>query len=225
MIVPTYYGFVWSVCCFNMIKCIVGTLVEDNEMGSTILWLITRFIIIFVEVCVVVFMAHGHMASGREDLNRTAWITTLIAAIYTGVQVLLLYQFNIKLYYHDQSSSLYWFILSSIFVCVYLILLLLPYTRCKERFPVRPGFYRYVFLLYLLNFLQCLGSFLQLIQAGFGYCFIDLSEIMYYSFFAPVLYFSFLRDFFREAALPDYVLELHDDDEDGEPERYFDTDT
>jgi hypothetical protein len=52
----------------------------------------------------------------------------------------------------------FWFVQHLCFLAVYCGILVLPYTKWRDRLPARPSFYRYVALLAMLNFFGFLGA-------------------------------------------------------------------
>jgi len=183
------------------------------------LFLMSNFILIFVEVSVVVFMSHGYVVSGREAIHRTVIITGLITIVYSTIQGILLFGLGVPLYETtNQDAALYWFITSSLFVIVYSTILILPKTSLKDKMPARPSFYNYVAFLFLLNLLKGLGNLLVFASLNAGFCLVGLSSVSYFALYAPLLYVCFLRDFFREVALPDYFMEMR-------KSGFYDTDT
>jgi len=223
LIMSTYYGFIWSVCVFNIGRCLLNYLFpQQSKYGPQVyqgLWLLSSSILIFVEVSVVVFMSHGYVVSGREAIHRTIWITGIISVIYSTIQGILLFGLGVPLYsIINTQAALYWFITSLVFMVVYGIILILPHTSLKDRFPARPSFYRYVSFLFTLNALKGLGYLLVLGVVDTGFCFVALSQFAYFSLYAPLLYICFLKDFFKDIPISDYLVEMR-------KSGYYDTDT
>jgi uncharacterized protein involved in response to NO len=130
-----------------------------------------------------------------------------------------------QLYYELAASSLYWFIVSILFVIAYSAILILPKTSYGEQLPGKKNdlnhfddllakssnYYYYVGFLLCLYCFKCVGNLLIFASVDMGYCLADLESFLYYASFAPLLYVCFLRDFFKEVAWPDYLYEMHMD--------------
>ncbi|KAI5751398.1 hypothetical protein M8J77_007131 [Diaphorina citri] len=58
------------------------------------------------------------------------------------------------------------------------------------------SFYVYVGVLMLLDLAQSTGAFLLLNSVLEGICLVDITAGLYFTFFIPLLYFTFLREFF-----------------------------
>ena len=45
-----------------------------------------------------------------------------------------------------------------LFLVVYALILILPYTKWRDRLPAKPSFYRYIVVLFTVNLLAALGK-------------------------------------------------------------------
>lgn len=52
----------------------------------------------------------------------------------------------------------FWMLHNFVFLVVYVGILVLPYTKWRDRLPAKPSFYRYVALLAMMNLLGFLGG-------------------------------------------------------------------
>ncbi|XP_046387651.1 transmembrane protein adipocyte-associated 1-like [Ischnura elegans] len=112
-------------------------------------------------------------------------------------------------------GMLFWFISSVAFTLVYLTILILPWTRLRERLalPTKRSFYIYVLCLFLLDLVQSIGSGLLLAfedmpdripglhgilddAALAGLCTVDLTSVLYFTLLTPLVYHTFLSEFF-----------------------------
>lgn len=113
-------------------------------------------------------------------------------------------------------GMLFWFVSSVVFTMVYLTILILPWTRLRERLalPTKRSFYIYVLCLFLLDLTQSVGSGLLLafeedapdrapglhgIQdeaALAGLCTVDFTSVLYFTLLTPLVYHTFLSEFF-----------------------------
>nr|XP_058933948.1 transmembrane protein adipocyte-associated 1 isoform X3 [Kogia breviceps] len=169
-----------------------------------ILWEITRFFLLAIELSVVILgLAFGHLES-KSSIKRVLAITTVLALAYSVTQGTLeiLYpdahlsaeDFNI----YGHGGRQFWLVSSCFFFLVYSLVVVLPKTPLKERIslPSRRSFYVYAGILALLNLLQGLGSALLCADIIEGLCCVDATTFLYFSFFAPLIYVAFLRGFF-----------------------------
>ncbi|XP_057361819.1 transmembrane protein adipocyte-associated 1 isoform X3 [Manis pentadactyla] len=169
-----------------------------------ILWEITRFFLLAIELSVVILgLAFGHLES-KSSIRRVLAITTVLSLAYSVTQGTLeiLYpdahlsaeDFNI----YGHGGRQFWLVSSCFFFLVYSLVVVLPKTPLKERIslPSRRSFYVYAGILALLNLLQGLGSALLCADIIEGLCCVDATTFLYFSFFAPLIYVTFLRGFF-----------------------------
>lgn len=89
---------------------------------------------------------------------------------------------------------------SIIFMLIYLAVYLMPYTRISNviLIPVKPSFYRYALVLFCACLSVTVGCILILTSFSFnqcGYCFINFSHYLYFTFFTPLVYLIFLNDY------------------------------
>ena len=74
----------------------------------------------------------------------------------------------------------------------------LPYTAYRDMLPARPAFYRYAGALLALYGAGTMAAVLVAGGAEWGYCLAGLVNFLYYVGYPPLLYLTFLADFFRE---------------------------
>ncbi|XP_030828798.1 transmembrane protein adipocyte-associated 1 homolog isoform X2 [Strongylocentrotus purpuratus] len=103
---------------------------------------------------------------------------------------------------HDiftHGGMIFWCVTSSIFCLAYIIVFLLPYTPVKNRIqlPAKRSFYCYVASLTLLNFSQAIGSGLVYGDVQPAICLVDITSFLYFTCFAPLIYITFLHNFFQ----------------------------
>lgn len=103
---------------------------------------------------------------------------------------------NFELFGHG--GMLFWFISSVIFAVVYIVVFLLPWTGLRERvaLPAKQSFYWYALFLAVLNVAQAAGSGLYYYDIREGVCVVDVTSYLYFTIFTPLVYKTFLADFF-----------------------------
>ncbi|XP_076972434.1 transmembrane protein adipocyte-associated 1 isoform X2 [Tamandua tetradactyla] len=196
----TFYILVFVVALVGIARAVVSMTVSTSDAATVadkILWEITRFFLLAIELSVVILgLAFGHLES-KSSIKWVLAITTVLSLAYSVTQGTLeiLYpdahlsaeDFNI----YEHGGRKFWL--------VYSLVVVLPKTPLKERIslPSRRSFYVYAGILALLNLLQGLGSALlcaDIIEEGL--CCVDTTTFLYFSFFAPLIYVTFLRGFF-----------------------------
>nr|XP_008258538.1 transmembrane protein adipocyte-associated 1 [Oryctolagus cuniculus]XP_008258539.1 transmembrane protein adipocyte-associated 1 [Oryctolagus cuniculus]XP_017199201.1 transmembrane protein adipocyte-associated 1 [Oryctolagus cuniculus] len=202
----TFYILVFVVALVGIARAVVSMTVSasDATVADKILWEITRFFLLAIELSVVILgLAFGHLES-KSSIRRVLAITTVLSLAYSVTQGTLeiLYpdahlsaeDFNI----YGHGGRQFWLVSSCCFFLVYSLVVLLPKTPLKERIslPSRRSFYVYAAILALLNLLQGLGSALLCADIIEGLCCVDATTFLYFSFFAPLIYVAFLRGFF-----------------------------
>ena len=216
-VAATYYAFLWLVCLLNVLRCSVQ-MWQVHPLSHVHLWnglwLSTRFGMTFLEVSVVVFLAQGYHVSGHQALVRTVAVSGVLAGVDLMIKALLIYVGGVQLFVEQETEQPasyywdkwgYWAAHEFIFALVYGAILVLPYTDWRDKLPARPSFYRYAACLLVLNALNALAALL--VAAGDmdgGYCLGGVCNFVYYAAYPPLLYHTFLADFFRD----DDTLEL-----------------
>lgn len=134
----------------------------------------------------------------------------IIVKFKKSVIALIFPQYEVGMFATMGFSSLYQIVLSGIYTIFYTVVLILPFTKYRKRVPERKTFYVYVAFLAFINLLQIIGAVLSVacIPVGIWYVNNDYSlnfhsldsitKVFYLSFYAPIMYWCFLREFFQE---------------------------
>ncbi|EIE24097.1 hypothetical protein COCSUDRAFT_23261 [Coccomyxa subellipsoidea C-169] len=208
-IMTTYYAFLWVVGLLNVLRCLafVAEVESSSPLLLNLLWLLTRFGLVMLEVSVVVFLLQGYLTSGREALIRTLWMSGAYAAFETVVASIYIFGAHVPLFLYGGSPEApgddlrwskwgFWLAHTVLFLLVYALILILPNTKWRDRLPAKPSFYRYILVLFALNVLAGLGSILLGSGVIGGYCVYGLATFLYYAIYPPLLYLTFLSEFF-----------------------------
>ena len=91
----------------------------------------------------------------------------------------------------------FWLANSLFFIAVYTGLLLLPLTPWRALLPAKDMFHHYVRALCALNVMAAVGAIMIGKHAAAGYCVFGVTNMLYYTSYAPLLYFTFLASFFQ----------------------------
>lgn len=211
-IMTTYYCFLWGVSLLNLIRCC--TQIAQTEEGGrhvlwNLLWLLTRFGMVLLEVSVVVFLLQGYSASGLEALIRTLAISSAIALFESIIMLIYIFGVNVPLFMFSKDADAdmswakwsFWLLHHLAFLLVYLLILVVPYTQWRDLLPAKPSFYRYVAALFLLSLTAVLGSIFIGSHVTAGYCVYGVASFLYYAAYPPLLYWTFLAEFFADDEL------------------------
>lgn len=209
----TFYALVITVTTTSITRAVVSMIVDaESEFGDvidTILWIVVKFFLVGVELCVVIFgVGFSHLDS-KSSITRILFITSVISLAYSITQGVLEVKFPdphfenpYDIYSHG--GMLFWAISSFLFFLCYFTVLILPLTRVKEKIqlPTKHSFYIYVATLAVLYLCQGIGSILIFKNIEGGLCATDVTSFLYFSFFAPLIYVAFLHNFFRSTKQP-----------------------
>ncbi|KAJ1530573.1 hypothetical protein ONE63_005457 [Megalurothrips usitatus] len=205
-----FYGLVIANLIISIIRCCVSMTVNaatvSGEYADKILWISVRFFLLATEMSVVVFgLAFGHLDS-RSSIRHVLFVTSFLSLCFSVSQTVLEMMSPDK-HFHVQSKDynlfghggmLFWLSSSTVFMFIYLCILILPWTRLRDRLalPTKRSFYTYILLLCLLNAVQSLGSGLLLYEMCAGLCIVDITTYAYFTLLTPLVYYAFLSEFF-----------------------------
>ncbi|KAM7294779.1 transmembrane protein adipocyte-associated 1 homolog [Ixodes scapularis] len=206
----TFYVLVSVNAVISVIRCVVSMTVNAaapvGGVADKVLWVAVRFFLLSTEMSVLIFgLAFGHLDS-RTSIQRVLTMTSLVAFLYSGTQGVLEFVMpdrkffvpdkNFELFGHG--GMLFWFVSSVVFAAVYLAVFSLPWTRLRDRLalPSKRSFYWYALFLALLNLAQASGSGLYYYDVNEGVCVVDVTSYIYFTIFTPLVYKTFLADFF-----------------------------
>ncbi|XP_037499075.1 transmembrane protein adipocyte-associated 1 homolog isoform X2 [Rhipicephalus sanguineus] len=167
----TFYILVSLNAVMSVIRCVVSMTVNAaapaGGIADKLLWVAVRFFLLSTEMSVLIFgLAFGHLDS-RTSIQRVLMVTSFVAELYSGTQV-------------------------------YIVVFLLPWTGLRERIalPAKQSFYWYALFLAVLNLAQATGSGLYYYDIREGVCVVDVTSYLYFTIFTPLVYKTFLADFF-----------------------------
>jgi len=205
-----FYGLVITNVLISLLRCIVSMFVDAAAVVGgyidTVLWVTVRFFLLSTEISVVIFgLAFGHLDS-RSSIRYVLVATSLISLAFStsqGALEILKPDDSFKVHGKDFSlfghgGMMFWFVSSICFTVIYLCILILPWTRLRERLalPTKKSFYVYIVLLVLLNLSQSIGSGLLMYSISEGLCVVDITTYLYFTLFTPLVYHTFLSEFF-----------------------------
>ncbi|XP_029179401.2 transmembrane protein adipocyte-associated 1 homolog isoform X1 [Acropora millepora] len=215
-IVKTVSFMVFLVCSVGIARCFVSMLLSSihlhkgakDELPTKILWLLLDCFQLAVELSVIIFgLWAGNMRDGRKGVRRVLCVTSICAVAYTSVQATLefvhrpgrkngIYGRGNDLFGHG--GALFWSSTSFFLAMVYFLIVILPFTKLRELYiiPARRSFYVYCGILAVVDLVQGVGSLLLHEKIKGSLCILEGTMFVYYALFGPLVYWSFLKDFF-----------------------------
>ncbi|KAK8701711.1 hypothetical protein V6N13_020090 [Hibiscus sabdariffa] len=182
-------------------KCTPG-----KEVAWNILSLSTSSGMLFLEISLVAFLLKGNYASGLETLTRTFVVSGLIVGLDLLLKVIYLFKFGVPLFIdnskhpHQVKWGL-WVVHRLVLTSIYGLLLFMYKSKWRERLPARPAFYKYVAIMFILNAVALFACGLIGNGSGFGFWLYGAAIVCYHAFYLPLLYITFMADFFQEEDL------------------------
>ncbi|XP_076448464.1 transmembrane protein adipocyte-associated 1 homolog [Babylonia areolata] len=211
------YGLVCVVSVISVLRCVVSMTVnaslEAGNIADKMLWLILRFFLLSTEASVITFGFYFGYLESRTSIQRVLACTSFFALGYSAVQCTMELKYeheaysvthagnttddNFDLFAHG--GMIFLSTSSAAFCLVYFIILILPLTKIKEKIvlPSKRSFYYYVGILAVLNLVQAVGSLLLYQRVEHALCVVDATTYLYFTFFDPLIYGTFLWKFFK----------------------------
>ncbi|KAI4364590.1 hypothetical protein MLD38_020662 [Melastoma candidum] len=204
-----YYGCLWIVSLSNLTWCSLQSweCSPGREVPWNILSLFTTSGMLFLEVSLVAFLLHGNSVNGSRTLGRTFVVSGLIVALDLLLKAVYLFALGIPLFIDDSDNPHpdkwnLWVVHRMVLTGVYAVILVMYHSKWKERLPARPAYHRYIIVMLAMNALVLLScALVGGTGAAFGMWLYGASIVSYHAFFLPLLYFTFLADFFKEEDL------------------------
>ncbi|KAI4301866.1 hypothetical protein L6164_035104 [Bauhinia variegata] len=201
----SYYGCIWLVSLLNLAWCFFQAweCTPGKDLAWNLLSLSTTSGMLFLEVSLLAFLLQGNNAGGFEALTRTFVVSGLIVGLDTLLKTVYLFAFGIPLFIEgdDQTNHVkwnLWVVHKLLLTAVYGFILFLYHSRWRERLPARPAFYKYVIIMFFSNAIQLFACGLTGNGAAFGFWLYCVTIVCYHAFYLPLLYITFLADFFQE---------------------------
>ncbi|KAK8589743.1 hypothetical protein V6N13_088561 [Hibiscus sabdariffa] len=204
----SYYGFLWLVSLLNLAwSCVQAwECTPGKETAWNVLSLFTTSGMLFLEVSLLAFLLQGNHASGLQALTRTFVISGLIVGLDLLLKAIYLFGFGVPLFIdnsehpHQVKWGL-WVVHRLVLTAIYGSILFMYHSKRRERLPARPAFYKYVAIMFILNAIALFACVLTGNGASFGFWLYIAAIICYHALYLPLLYKTFLADFFLEEDL------------------------
>lgn len=207
-IINSYYGIVWSVSLLNLAWCALQTweCTPGKESAWNILSLFTTSGMLFLEVSLIAFLLQGNYATGLDALARTFAISGFVVGVDIFLKAIYVFGFGIPIFIENEDQAHpvkwgLWVLHKLLLTAVYGLILFMYHSKWRERLPARPAFHKYVVIMFSINAAALFACGLTGNGAGFGFWLYDTTVICYHAFYLPLLYVTFLADFFQEEDL------------------------
>ncbi|KAM3290475.1 protein CANDIDATE G-PROTEIN COUPLED RECEPTOR 2 [Capsicum chacoense] len=201
-VVAALYAILWLVSIFNLAWCSLQ--VWECAPGKQFMWsvisLFTTSGMLFLEVSLIAFLLQGNHASGREALTQTFLISTLVVGLDICLKGIYIFGFGILLFDFNTKGSQWalWVIHTLLLTGVYGLIFFMYRSRWRERLPARPAFQNYISIMFCINATALLACALAAHGTGLGLWLYNITVICYHAMYLPLLYVTFLADFFQE---------------------------
>jgi hypothetical protein len=123
------------------------------------------------------------------------------------VKILYITALHVPLFLYNPSGDMawskwsFWLMHALLAVLCYITIVVLPFTPWRELLPAKASFYSYALCLLGLYITMAVGSILVGSKVIGGYCVYGTAIWLYYSCYPPLVYFTFLQDFFSDEQL------------------------
>jgi hypothetical protein len=121
--------------------------------------------------------------------------------------VLYIFALHVPLFLYNTAGDMhwskwsFWVMHASLAVLCYATLMVLPFTQWRDLLPAKASFYQYLLCLLVLYITMAVGSILVGCKITAGYCVYGIAIWLYYATYPPLLYYTFLADFFADEQL------------------------
>ncbi|XP_031491359.1 protein CANDIDATE G-PROTEIN COUPLED RECEPTOR 2-like [Nymphaea colorata] len=207
-IMITYYALLWIVAVLNFLWCLLQAwqCTAGKEFAWNLLSLLTTTGMLFLEVSLLAFLLQGNQYSGLEALMRTLIISGIIVCFDFFLKAIYIFGFGVPLFVdnkdeQDQHKWILWVFHRLLLTSVYAMVFFMHHTKWRDRLPARPAFYNYTGVMLFLNATALFACALMGIGAGFGFWLYSLTVLIYHALYLPLIYLTFLSDFFLEEDL------------------------
>ncbi|KAJ4960747.1 hypothetical protein NE237_020657 [Protea cynaroides] len=207
-IMIAYYGLLWLVSILNLAWCCLQTweCTSGMEFSWNLLSLFTTSGMLFLEVSLMAFLLQGNYDSGLDALTRTFVVSGIIVGADILLKAIYVFGFEIPLFIDSEDTTQkvkwgLWVVHKLLLTTIYGFILFMYHSKWRERLPARPAFYNYIFVMFSLNVAALFACGLVGNSVGFGFWMYNLTSICYHGFYLPLLYVTFLADFFQEEDL------------------------
>ncbi|CAL1356348.1 unnamed protein product [Linum trigynum] len=207
-IMVAYYGSLWLVSLLNLCWSLLQAMecTPGKEQTWNVLSLFTTSGMLFLEVSLLAFLLEGNYVSGLDAMTKTFAVSAIVVGLDILLKALYLFGFGIPLFIDigEDSNRMkwgLWVVHRLVLTAVYGFILFMYHSKWRERLPARPAFYKYIVIMFGLNALALFACGITGSGSGFGYWLYSATIVSYHAFYLPLIYITFLADFFQEEDL------------------------
>uniref|UniRef100_A0A7N0T1L5 Transmembrane protein adipocyte-associated 1 n=1 Tax=Kalanchoe fedtschenkoi TaxID=63787 RepID=A0A7N0T1L5_KALFE len=200
----SYYALLWVAALLNFVWCALQT--WQCSLGKEASWnhlsLVTTSAILCLEISLVAFLLQEDYATGLESLIHTFTISGIVVAVDAILKALCVFVLKVPLFMNvDSTHKGKWTLLAIhelVLTSVYGYIAFVHFSNWREKLPPRPAFYHYIMAMFGINVVELFACVLALFGASFGCWLFGVAAVVYHSLYLPLLYTTFLADFFQE---------------------------
>lgn len=147
-----------------------------------------------------------------QALLHTLAVSGTAAGVDMLVKLLYITALHVPLFLYNPAGDMawskwsFWLVHSLIALLAYGAMVALPFTPWRELLPAKASFYGYALCLLGMYITMAVGSILVGCKLVGGYCVYGSATWLYYSCYPPLVYFTFLAEFFGEEELDTDLL-------------------
>lgn len=144
-----------------------------------------------------------------QALINTLVVSGGVSLLDMLVKILYIAAFHVPLFLYNPSGDMawskwsFWVVHALLAMLCYAAIVLLPFAPpgWRELLPAKASFFSYAVCLLGLYITMAVGSILVGSKVVGGYCVYGSAMWVYYSLYPPLVYFTFLQDFFSDDQL------------------------
>ncbi|CAN4111221.1 unnamed protein product [Withania somnifera] len=187
-VVAALYAILWLVSIFNLAWCFLQAweCAPKKQFIWSVISLFTTSGMLFLEVSLA--------------LTQTFLISALVVGLDTFLKGIYLFGFGIQLFDVSTNGSQQPLCVNHklLLTGVYGLIFFMYRSRWRERLPARPAFQNYISIMFCVNATALLACALAVHGTEFGLWLYNITVICYHAMYLPLLYVTFLADFFQE---------------------------
>ncbi|XP_050256750.1 protein CANDIDATE G-PROTEIN COUPLED RECEPTOR 2-like isoform X1 [Quercus robur] len=213
-ILISYYALLWFATLLNLTWSSLQTwqCSPGKEVAWNLLSLFTTSGMLCLEISLLAFLLQEDYTSGLDALAHNFMVSGIIVGVDMLLKVIYVFGFGVPLFVDGVGTTSklkwsLWIIHKLLLTAVYGFILFVHFSKWRARLPpsaARPGFYNYIVIMFVINAVALFACGLAGLGAGFGIWLYNLTVTCYHSLYLPLLYVTFLADFFQE---DDFLLE------------------
>ncbi|XP_030940329.1 protein CANDIDATE G-PROTEIN COUPLED RECEPTOR 2-like [Quercus lobata] len=210
-ILISYYALLWFATLLNLTWSSLQTwqCSPGKEVAWNLLSLFTTSGMLCLEISLLAFLLQEDYTSGLDALAHNFMVSGIIVGVDMLLKVIYVFGFGVPLFVDGVGTTnklkwSLWIIHKLLLTAVYGFILFVHFSKWRAKLPPRPGFYNYIVIMFVINAVALFACGLAGLGAGFGIWLYNLTVTCYHSLYLPLLYVTFLADFFQE---DDFLLE------------------